>query len=147
MTYNTDFFVSLDEPNQFVQWSTTLKPLDPMELVFMTDIPMRIRFYRNYQLVTLPINTAISLILKEYDEWATVTNLATASFTEVTDGDDVYWDGLLDLTGADIQEYFGRSRESYRMAYGALTVESGYMGYGFTVIPFLAQITRTPASA
>lgn len=147
MTYNTDFFVSLDEPNQFVQWSTTLKPLDPMELVFMTELPMRLRFYRDYQLVTLPANTTLLMALKEYDEWATTIDLATGTFTEMTDGDDVYWEGVLDLTGTDIQEYFGRSRESYRMAYGALTVESGYMGYGFSVVPFLARIVRTPAAA
>jgi hypothetical protein len=147
MTYNTDFFVSLDEPNQFVQWSTTLKPLDPMELVYMTGLPMRIRFYREYQLVTLPVNTTMILLLKEFDEWATTTSLATATFTEVTDGDDVYWQGILDLTGTDMQEYFGRSRESRRKAYGALTIESGYMGYGFSVVPFLASISRTPAFA
>jgi hypothetical protein len=147
MTYNTDFFVSLDEPNQFVQWATTLKPLIPMELPYLAELPMRIRFYRAYQLVTLPANTTLTITLKEYDEWATTTELATTTFTEVTDGDDVYWQGILNLNDAAMQEYFGRSRESFRMAYGALQIESGYMGYGFSVVPFLAKIERTPAFA
>lgn len=148
MTYNTDFFVSLDEPNQFVQWSTTLKPLNPMDLVFMTEQPMRIRFYRDYQLVSLPVNTSLTLRLKEYDVWDTMTDLALCNtFTEVTEGDDVYWEGILPMDESEMQGYFGRSRESHRMAYGALTIESGYMGYGFTSVPFIARIIRTPAAA
>jgi hypothetical protein len=142
MSQNTDLYISLDQPNRVIQSPQNTDELYPVGFVFNAKQYLRLRFYRNYDIVTLDPGTVITLTLKEFDVWDTLENLATEStWTEHVNDGDVYYDGTINLDDAAMEDYFKRSRESYRMAYGAITIQHGY---GFTVIPFRAKIVRTP---
>lgn len=139
----TELSISLDEPNRFILAPTNTDELIPVRFIFDSQARLRLRFYRNYEVVNLDSGSTITMTLREFDEWSTPDNLAQeSSWTETTSGSDTYYDGTLDLDGANMVEYFGRSRESVRMAYGCLSIQHGY---GLTVIPFTAQIVRSPA--
>lgn len=141
MSQFTELSISLDQPNKVIISPQDTDELYPVELIFNSQTPLRLRFYRNYDIVNLTIPT-LTITLKEFDEWDTADNLASEStWVETVSGDDVYYDGTLDLSEANMASYFGRSRESFRMAYGAITLQNGY---GFTVIPFTAKILRSP---
>lgn len=138
-----ELFISLDQPSRFILSPQNTDELVPVEFVFDSQTPLRLRFYRDYEVVDLDSGTTITMTLKEFNEWSTPDNLAQEStWTEASSGGDTYYDGTLDLDDTNMQEYFGRSRESYRMAYGSLTIQHGY---GLNVIPFTAKIVRTPA--
>jgi hypothetical protein len=137
----TELSISLDQPNRFIQSPSNTDELTPVQFVLDSEARLRLRFYRDYSAVD--VGTTITITLKEYNEWSTPDNLAEeSSWTKTTSGDDTYYDGTLNLDTPAMDEYFGRSRESVREAYGCLTIQSGY---GVSVIPFLAQIARTPA--
>lgn len=141
MSQFTELSISLDQPNKVIISPQDTDELYPVEMVFNSDNPYRLRFYRNYDVVNLNSAT-ITMTLKEFDVWDTSDELASEStWTQTVAGNDVYYDGVINLGDVNMTEYFGRSRESYRMAYGALTILSGY---GFTVIPFTAKIIRSP---
>ena len=139
----TELYISLDEPNRFILSPQNTDELNPVQFVFESEARLRLRFYRNYDVVDLDNGSTITITLREFDEWSTPDNLAQeSSWTEITSGDDTCYEGTLDLGDANMQEYFGRSRESVRMAYGCLSIQ---YGYGLTVVPFTAKIVRSPA--
>lgn len=139
----TELFISLDQPNQFILSPQNTDELSPIELVFESDATLRLRFYRDYEVVTLDSGSTITIALTEFNEWAPPDTLASeGTWTKTTSGDDTYYDGILDLGESNMLAYFGQSRESYRMANGVLTVQNGY---GIIAIPFLAKILRSPA--
>lgn len=138
-----ELFISLDQPSRFILSPQNTDELVPVEFVFRSQTPLRLRFYRNYQVVNLDPGTTIDILLKEFDVWSTEDNLAEAgTWTETTVDGDTYYDGTLDLDDTLMIDYFGRSRESYRMAYGNMVLSHGY---GLNLIPFTAKIVRTPA--
>lgn len=138
-----DLYISLDEPPNFVIAGDSTRILAPLNFTLNTIPALRVRFYRNYQIVDLGDTPSLTMTLKEANTWNPDTTLAqTFSWTETTSGDDIYYDSYINLATDEMVAYFKQSRETFRECIGCLTI---VIGDREQAVPFTAIVTLNPA--